>query len=214
MKKYWVQTLAGISMCALLAGGCTNKGVKKEDALASGVTSESSDAEIARAAKAKADAEARLREEAEAKKRAAAEAKPVEIVPATDVTDSRREALNSAIAPVTIGNLFETVYFDYDKSELRQDSRDVLAKNAEKILKSYADAKIIVEGHCDERGSAEYNLALGERRAKAAQKYLTTLNVKAANLSIVSYGKEKPAVSGNDEAAWAKNRRAELAVIK
>ena len=75
-------------------------------------------------------------------------------------------------------------------------------------------AKIQIAGHCDDRGSAEYNLALGEHRAKSVQKYLTTLGVKAENLSVISYGKEKPAVNGNDEAAWAKNRRAEFGVVK
>ena len=109
---------------------------------------------------------------------------------------------------------FEIVYFDFDKSDLRQDSRDALSKNAALILKSFPDAKIQIAGNCDERGSAEYNLALGERRAKSAEKYLITLGVKTENLSIISYGKEKPAVIGNDEAAWAKNRRDEFVVLK
>ena len=109
---------------------------------------------------------------------------------------------------------FQAVYFDFDKADLRQDSRDVLSKNADGILKSAAGTKIQIEGHCDERGSAEYNLALGERRAKSVQQYLTTLGVKADMLSTISYGKEKPAVQGNDEAAWAKNRRAEFVVVK
>src|SRR6185369_8328131 len=118
-------------------------------------------------------------------------------------------------APVKPAEIkLETVYFDFDKSDLRQDARDVLSKNAENILKSLAAAKIKIEGHCDERGSAEYNLALGERRAKSAQNYLTTLGVKPENLSIISYGKEKPAVIGSDEAAWAKNRRVEFEIVK
>ena len=116
--------------------------------------------------------------------------------------------------PAVAENKFETVYFDFDKSDLRQDARDVLAKHAETILKTLPGAKIQIEGHCDERGSAEYNLALGERRAKSAQQYLSTLGVKAENLSIISYGKQKPAVIGSDEAAWAKNRRDEFVVVK
>ncbi|SJZ35495.1 peptidoglycan-associated lipoprotein [Trichlorobacter thiogenes] len=108
----------------------------------------------------------------------------------------------------------ETVYFDFDKSDLRKDSRDVLSKNAEALLKQVADAKIQVAGHCDERGSDEYNLALGERRAKSVAKYLTTLGVKADRISTISYGKEKPAVQGSDEAAWSKNRRAEFVIVK
>lgn len=76
-----------------------------------------------------------------------------------------------------------------------------------------SSAKIRIEGNCDERGSVEYNLALGERRAKAAQQYLTTLGVKPERLSIISYGKEKPSVQGNDEASMTKNRRDEFVVI-
>ena len=76
---------------------------------------------------------------------------------------------------------FETVYFDFDKSDLRQDARDVLSKNAEIMLKSKAAAKIKIEGHCDERGSVEYNLALGERRAKSAMEYLSALGVSATD---------------------------------
>ena len=74
--------------------------------------------------------------------------------------------------------------------------------------------KVQVQGNCDDRGSAEYNLALGENRAKSAVKYLTTLGVKPDKLSYISFGKEKPADQGNDEAAWTKNRRADFAIIK
>lgn len=108
----------------------------------------------------------------------------------------------------------ETVYFDFDKSDLRQDARDALSKNAEALLKKVADAKVKIEGHCDERGSDEYNLALGERRAKSVAKYLTTLGIKADRISTISYGKEKPAVQGSNEAAWSKNRRAEFVIVK
>jgi peptidoglycan-associated lipoprotein len=118
----------------------------------------------------------------------------------------------AAIAPAA--SVFETVFFDYDKADLRQDSRNVLSKNAETMLKSQASAKVSIEGHCDERGSAEYNLALGERRAKSVMQYLITLGVQPDRLSVVSYGKEKPAVQGNDVAAWAKNRRAEFVIVK
>ena len=108
----------------------------------------------------------------------------------------------------------ETVYFDFDKSDLRQDARDALSKNAEVLLKKLTDAKIQIAGNCDERGSDEYNLALGDRRAKSAAKYLETLGVKADRISTISYGKEKPAVEGHDEAAWAKNRRDDFVIVK
>ena len=108
----------------------------------------------------------------------------------------------------------ETVYFDFDKSDLRKDTRDTLAKDAELLLKGLAGAKVQIEGHCDERGSDEYNLALGERRAKSVEKYLLTLGVAANHLSTISYGKEKPAVQGHDEVAWSKNRRAEFKIVQ
>ncbi len=124
----------------------------------------------------------------------------------------KQEEASAAKASAAVA--LETVYFDFDKSDLRKDSRDVLSKNAEALLKQVADAKIQIAGHCDERGSDEYNLALGERRAKSVAKYLITLGVKADRISTISYGKEKPAVQGSDEAAWSKNRRAEFVIVK
>lgn len=135
---------------------------------------------------------------------------PVEPPPAKQ--EPAQEVVAAKAADVTVA--LETVYFDFDKSDLRKDARDALSKNSETLLKTVADAKIKVEGHCDERGSDEYNLALGDRRAKSVAKYLTTLGVKADRISTISYGKEKPAVSGNNEAAWSKNRRAEFVIIK
>ena len=194
MKKSMVTLLAGISMAALLAGGCANKeAVKTEEAVVPPVAVE--------------------------KVEPAKPAEPVEQVKPVEQAKPVQEEAAKTIVPPTekpavAENIFETVYFDFDNSDLRQDARDVLSKNAETILKSLAGAKIQIEGHCDERGSAEYNLALGERRAKSVQSYLTTLGVKSENLSIISYGKEKPAVNGSDEAAWSKNRRAEFIVVK
>ena len=105
-----------------------------------------------------------------------------------------------------------TIYFNLDSNDLSDSARDILTKNAAVLMKD-TSAKIRIEGNCDERGSAEYNLALGERRAKAAQQYIVTLGVKPDRLAIVSYGKEKPAAQGSDEAAWAKNRRDEFVVV-
>lgn len=106
------------------------------------------------------------------------------------------------------------VHFDFDKSDIRDDAKPVLEENAA-FLKKYPTIKIVVEGHCDERGSVEYNLALGERRAKAAKNYLATLGVDASRMTTVSYGKELPLDPGHSEEAWAKNRRAHfLAVAK
>jgi peptidoglycan-associated lipoprotein len=106
----------------------------------------------------------------------------------------------------------KSIYFDFDSSGLTESARTALSHNAEALTKETA-SKIRIEGNCDERGSAEYNLALGERRAKAVHQYLVTLGVKPVRLSTISYGNEKPASMGSDEAAWAKNRRAEFAVL-
>lgn len=107
----------------------------------------------------------------------------------------------------------EKIYFDFDSSDITASARDILSRNAAEIMKEQL-LKIRIEGNCDERGSAEYNLALGERRAKAARQYLVNLGVKPERLSTISYGKEKPAVQGNNEAAWAKNRRDEFVIVK
>jgi peptidoglycan-associated lipoprotein len=104
-------------------------------------------------------------------------------------------------------------YFDYDKSEIRADARDVLTRNADvlkNIISKFGDASWIIEGHCDERGSAEYNLGLGDRRAAAAKEFLTQLGVAADKLRTVSYGKERPVCTESNETCWQKNRRAHL----
>lgn len=100
----------------------------------------------------------------------------------------------------------EPIFFDFDKSDLRELDREILTKNG-KLLLDKIEGKVQIEGHCDERGSAEYNLALGERRARSAMNYLVTLGVPAERLFTISYGKEKPIDPGHNENAWSKNRR-------
>jgi peptidoglycan-associated lipoprotein len=107
----------------------------------------------------------------------------------------------------------DRVFFGFDKSDLSSESKAVLAKQAEWI-KAHGAAHYKVEGHCDERGTREYNLALGERRANSAKKYLVSQGVAASQLEVVSFGKEKPAVYGHDEQAWAQNRRAVTSVAE
>jgi len=102
---------------------------------------------------------------------------------------------------------FEDIHFDYDKAFIREDAKPILAKIAD-AMKAKRSSSLLIEGHCDERGTAEYNLALGERRADATKKYLLSLGVSAGSLSAVSFGEEKPVDPGHTEAAWAKNRRA------
>jgi peptidoglycan-associated lipoprotein len=105
-----------------------------------------------------------------------------------------------------IQNVGDRVFFDFDKSDIKPEGRQTLQRQAD-WLKKYANVTLTVEGHCDERGTREYNLALGERRASAVKKLLVALGVAANRLSTISYGKERPAVVGSNEAAWAQNRR-------
>ncbi|HEU4335630.1 MAG TPA: peptidoglycan-associated lipoprotein Pal [Candidatus Eisenbacteria bacterium] len=98
-------------------------------------------------------------------------------------------------------------FFDFDEASLRADAKAALESNA-KWMQSNSGASVIVEGHCDERGSVEYNLALGERRAKAAKEFLVSYGIAANRITTISYGKERPFDPGHDESAWAQNRRA------
>jgi len=107
--------------------------------------------------------------------------------------------------------LLAEVYFDFDKADVRDADRAVLAKNAD-ALKRFDFLRVTVEGHCDERGTVEYNLALGERRAKAAYDYLVSLGVPAERLKTVSYGKEVPVCTQSTEECWQRNRRAHFTV--
>jgi len=187
MKCRTVVALTALSLVAFMAAGCANKEVIK------------SEEPVVKAEKAK------VKTLQSAKKQA--------------LTESGKTAESTktvAVQPVNIETAkatFENIYFNFDKSDLGQDARNVLNKNAEILLKEKPSIKIQILGNCDERGSAEYNLALGEHRAKSAQKYLITLGVPADRLSVISYGKEKPAVEGHDETARAKNRRDEFVVM-
>jgi peptidoglycan-associated lipoprotein len=102
------------------------------------------------------------------------------------------------------------VYFDYDRYDIRADAKATLRTNADAILANSSGGVITIEGHCDERGSEEYNLALGDRRASGVKRYLVDLGVPASRLRTVSFGEAKPAVVGHDESAWRYNRRSEF----
>jgi peptidoglycan-associated lipoprotein len=102
-----------------------------------------------------------------------------------------------------------TIHFEFDKYHLTEEARDIMAGNA-MALEEYPNAIIRIEGHCDERGSDEYNMALGEKRAATARDYLTNYGIPADVISIISYGESRPVDPGHNEGAWAKNRRAEF----
>jgi len=194
MKKH----LALIGMLMVLAfglslfSGCAEKKAvvkdeavqeQKEPAKAAPVAVQ--DDEAARKAKEQADREAALKAQA-----------------AKDAAAKRNAA---ALADLNIQN----IYFDFDKSSIRPDAREILKANAEIFTKNSA-AKIVVEGYCDERGTAEYNMALGERRAQEAKQYLSNLGINASRMETVSYGEERPLDPGQNEAAWAQNRRVQF----
>jgi peptidoglycan-associated lipoprotein len=135
-----------------------------------------------------------------------AEPEPVPAEPSkADTLDTRD------IDDINRDSPFQPVFYGLDQSDVDTAGQQVLNQNAD-ILKKYQTWVITIEGHADERGSAEYNLALGERRALAARNYLVSLGIPADRLRTVSYGKEFPFDPGHDEAAWSKNRRAHFVV--
>lgn len=136
--------------------------------------------------------------------------------PAMEMEDIEA-SLQTKKYPGIEGEVFESsmlqdIHFAFDRYDLTARSREILARNAEFILK-FPEAKIQIEGHCDERGTGEYNLALGERRSMSAKKYLLSLGVPVDRLSTISYGEELPIDPRHNEEAWAKNRRAHFVIL-
>jgi len=189
MKKQTASVLLVLGSCVLLAtGGCAkNEMVKKDEGIAPVAS-----------APVKAPVNTEVVKEQPVKQAPVAESTVGEI----QKNSGQIEELKSALAKI---------YFDFDSYKLSGTARSDLVKNA-KLLKKDSVGKVRIEGNCDERGSDEYNLALGENRAKVAMQYLVTLGITAERLSVISYGKEKPADPGHDEAAWARNRRDEFTV--
>jgi peptidoglycan-associated lipoprotein len=200
MGKKSLVVLVLILCVGLLLTGCPKKTVVKEEP--SMKKAEEAVAEREKAAKLEREKElARIREE-EAKK-----AKEQEF----------EKSLVAKKEPGIAGEVFESrllkdVHFDFDKYDIRPGDADVLKENATLLMK-YPKVKIQVEGHCDERGTNEYNLALGERRANAAKTYLISLGIPSDRISIISYGEEKPLDPGHNEEAWAKNRRGHFIIL-
>ncbi len=184
MKKQFFGMLLVLSCLALVAGGCAKKQVVKED---EGLArSDAATSQVPDSTTAPA---------------------PTQIPQESVIKDESLTESAMDMKP------FETIYFDLDSYVLRQDARDALDKNARWMLKNTSGV-VRLEGHCDERGSDEYNLALGEKRAMAARNYLATLGIPGDRLETISYGKEKPADPGHNEAAWAKNRRVDFVIVK
>lgn len=108
--------------------------------------------------------------------------------------------------------LLKAIYFDFDRYEIRPDQTQALKANADLLKGQLSDFRLVIEGHCDERGTNEYNMTLGDRRANAARQYLIDLGVSPVRIRTISYGEERPADPGHNDTAWAKNRRGEFIV--
>ena len=194
MRKGMVGLVTVLFCGALLVGGCAKKEMVKGE---EGVVPSAAAEKPAVTPPAKPS----VKEEA-------VKEQPIKETPAIAEANIKEQPV-TAVAATEL----EKVYFDFDSFVLTQTSRDILSQNAKWLMKN-GGVKIQIEGHCDERGSDEYNLALGEKRAKSAMNYLVTLGVPADQLSVISFGKEKPADPGHNEAAWSKNRRDEFVIIK
>jgi peptidoglycan-associated lipoprotein len=156
-----------------------------------------------------------VKEEPSVKKEEAAKIEAAKKEEAAKIEAAKKELEKSLVAkkePGIEGVVFESsllkdIHFEFDKYDIRPGDAAILKGNAE-VLKKYHKVKIQIEGHCDERGTNEYNLALGERRANSTKNYLLSLGVSPERVSTISYGEERPADPGHTEEAWAKNRRA------
>ncbi len=206
MIRKGIGILILILCLGLILTGCPKKTMVKEEPSLKKV--EELAAERERTAKLEAERvakEARERELVKMKEEEARKAREFE------------KSLVAKKEPGIEGEIYESkllkdICFDYDKYDIRPGDAEVLKENAA-VLKKYPTVKIQVEGHCDERGTNEYNLALGERRANSTKKYLTSLGISLDRMSTISYGEERPFDSSSHEEAWAKNRRAHTIIL-
>lgn len=183
-RNIWLALALVLILPAMLfTVSCAKKTVEAEPEVAQPETPEEPDTDAAAA-------------EAEAAERARIEAERI-----------KAEEEERAIAAAKMAFTDEDVYFEFDSATLLPAGQDILSEKAAYVL-SLAGASITIEGHCDERGTDAYNMALGERRAEAAKAFLVNLGVNPSQISTISYGEERPADPGNTEEAWAKNRRA------
>ena len=186
----------------MLMTGCAKKAVSKDEGLVAGEK---------KAAAAQSETDIKKKEAEAAAKEEAARKLASEQAAAQQKEDVKELALKrdaaAAAAAEKEQTAFEDIYFAYDKSTIEPEAREILKRLAS-LLGSNKNYSLVVEGHCDERGTVEYNLALGQRRADAAMKYLVDLGLDKESIKTITYGKERPLETGHDEEAWTKNRRA------
>ncbi|MCM8818562.1 MAG: peptidoglycan-associated lipoprotein Pal [Candidatus Omnitrophica bacterium] len=133
-----------------------------------------------------------------------------EEIPIPEIPKDKKFIKPEEISP-ELAKIFENIYFDFDKYDIRPDASETLQKIGEYLLKN-PQIKILIEGHCDERGTREYNLVLGEQRALSARRFLIVMGVSPKRIYTISYGEDMPAVPESNEDAWAKNRRCEFKI--
>ncbi len=213
--RRWSNTASVLALCVMIAapvwmGACcaVTRGPSAAELAAMEAERQRAIEDSLRAVRAEEEArlaaeeEARLAAEEEARMAAEEEARRMAEEEARKAAEA--EALRKEMMSLS------TIYFDYDRSNVREDQRAAMDENARKLREFQSEDMVVVAGHCDERGTIEYNLALGERRAQAVKGYLVDGGVADGRIETVSYGEEQPAVMGSDESAWSMNRRAEL----
>lgn len=198
----------------LIVSGCPKKAMVKEEPSAKKAVESAEEKE--KAARLEAEGKEREAREREAREKDLAKLKEEAKKRQQEQKDFER-SLVAKKTPGIEGEVFETkmlkpIHFDFDKYNIRPDDAEILKQNAA-VLKKFPAVKIQIEGHCDERGTSEYNLALGERRASSVKRYLVSLGVDQKRISTISYGKERPLDPNQNEEAWTKNRRAEFIIL-
>ncbi len=201
MVKKSLSLLILILCLGLIMTGCPKKTVTKDE------PSVTKSEETRKLEAERAQKEAKERESAKMKEEEAKRAQEKEF----------EKSLVAKKTPGIEGEVFESsllkdILFDFDRYDIRPGDAEILKGNAA-LLTRYPKMKIQIEGHCDERGTVEYNLALGERRANSTKKYLISLGITADRVSAISYGKERPLDPGHNEEAWTKNRRAHTVIL-
>ena len=202
MRKSYIVSVIFVLCIGLVLMGCPKKTVVKDEPSAK-----------AEAAKMEAERVAKEKEK-EAKEKEVKEKEAARLE-----EQAKKEFERSLVAKRTPGiegevfesSLLKPIHFDFDKYDIRPADTEILKGNSA-FLKKFPNVKIQIEGHCDERGTNEYNLALGERRANSTKKYITSLGITADRVSTISYGEEKPMDPGHNEEAWTKNRRANFLI--
>jgi len=149
--------------------------------------------------------------------KAKAEAKPEQKIPEEKITEQQLAKIETKEVETSKyteeKGMFEDIHFDFDKYDIRPDAKPILQSVSDWLIKNKS-SRLLIEGYCDERGTNEYNLALGDRRAKAARDYLVAVGVVSGRIDIISYGEEKPLCTEKTEECWQKNRRAHFVVLK